>query len=363
MCTQYVRSMRKQTVKNMYKFRDAGIQRNCNQCGLVIDTRKCKVNPISSPLTAKRVNSSSSVPGAPEGLDEETKKCLQMDVDTVGRNLALLKIGTVTGEAFKDLASKYCPVFRFDTAEMYFPESFNTYVQNASLVNAKFIIPEFAIEPRSDYIVKSKYAFDATSPVYTHIRHLKIKNHDMLAISYFLFYAYNGSSSVTMLPDILSRVMKVGEHEADLEKVVVYVDHKSGKVERIYFGRHSLTDGELRENDHIDRIRFYTPFGEQATQRPVVYVAKNSHGMYPHPGKNYLKGYMTYDTFDGKGRTFSGQVVSISDGLKGSENASDDAQMMVNFSGKLGSTGVDNIVANIMNYIKYEGEVLYEKYI
>ena len=121
-------------------------------------------------------------------------------------------------------------------------------------------------------------------------------------LSYFLFFAYNG-------PKMVLGVSPVGEHEADLEQFEVYIlpDQKSVG----FYGLSSHGDLTLYDVDPgiLDRLSslgiashrnntktvkesvdLTKKLQRNASGRPIVYAAVNSHALYHAPG-SYIRFY------------------------------------------------------------------------
>lgn len=85
-----------------------------------------------------------------------------------------------------------------------------------------------------------------------------------------IFYGYNSAY-----------IFGIGDHEADIEDFVIHYS-MDGSIIRIYAGCHGTVDGEWRhaKDVHID----------YATKRPILFIAKGSHGIYFEP-KKYFRFY------------------------------------------------------------------------
>ena len=184
-----------------------------------------------------------------------------------------------------DLVARYIPAFWFHRDELNLPVAYPDLLLKSQLATpeGKIVMqltpdkktPEQYLTEVVDYslvhpcrlaVPKSLFPGSLDSPVYAWVR----ETPDLYAVSYTVVFAYNG-------PTVLGLI---GAHTTDIEHVTVRVNRKTLEVRDVYFGAHGTNDGVWRKKGEFQEYH----------SRPVVYVAKTSHAMYPEPG-TYVFGY------------------------------------------------------------------------
>lgn len=142
-----------------------------------------------------------------------------------------------------------------------------------------------------DYFVKKflpVFIFDSNEKIpheeiifYTHW-----ENNGKNYISYYIMFPLNGE--ISKCPCIISSI-----HKHDVEWVTVCFS--SDRIEWIYFFAH----GSQGQYVYSDDIHYY-----RQTNRPIVYVALNSHALYPRPGTKIRCIGLANDNADGNGKVW-----------------------------------------------------------
>jgi len=238
-----------------------------------------------------------------------------------------------TLDLFESLARQFAPRFVFHEEERFHPSSVELYLKYAKYVQRNPKIPgvedphEFHMqvfpvaegklrayeESKYDYIEYTVPPDEAqaadlaegtmsTAPVYAHVKSLPIfgkdkdkdgnlkvigsvgdASYNLIDISYWLFYPYNGPARFNLAEPISLGVnfRNFGTHQADWEHVTVRVlrDSKGAHLMGVYFSQHS--SGAWLTLDEFEM----TPDG-----RPVVYVSENGHACWPSPGDHATPG-------------------------------------------------------------------------
>lgn len=167
------------------------------------------------------------------------------------------------------LLYKFRPILWFHHNEEYYPTRFENYITNCKIIYNKDLlytnptISEFnyTIDNYKNNLITlkpNKINEDKQITVYCHCREYD-EYYDLL---YIFFYIYND----------FNRCLCVhGNHDADLEHITVRVNKKYEKIEKIYFGAHGYNDGIVVSSNRL----------ETSQDRPIIYIAKGSHAIYP----------------------------------------------------------------------------------
>jgi hypothetical protein len=229
------------------------------------------------------------------------------------------------------LIHRFCPILRHDSRERYFPSTFSYYVKHSALLyrmpkdkGGRFvtIVPEGKLNMhtllacthngessdrrRNDPVmIHSRTGFhfkpnrkirggcgaDAAImrdvPLYADFRY-DVYSH-MYEIRYMFFYPYNG-------PGTIFGMKEVGAHDADLEHCTVRLSPHTLKMHSMYFGAHGYVDGTWCDAKDVER-------DAKEPTRPVCYVARGFHGVYPHAGNHKRISRLLFlrDYYDGAG--------------------------------------------------------------
>ena len=184
----------------------------------------------------------------------------------------------------EELLKTYQPVLYLHEKEEISPMSFENYIKDCELYsNDKLLLKTHTItlplnktfnncsNKQLNYkgiYVKPQQNVINSIPIYGKV----IKNSEYIDIIYMFFYPYNKGYKIF-------KFFNVGQHQADLEYVIVRVNIKSKLIDKIYYSAHSDEDQIYNYNDInfiVDRIT------------PIIYVAKNSHANYNKP-KTYCR--------------------------------------------------------------------------
>jgi len=150
-------------------------------------------------------------------------------------------------------------------------------------------------------------------PVYVKVK----ERDDIYEILYVVYFTYSGPFSMLGL--------KYGHHDSDLEHVSVRICKKTGKLIGVYYSYHS--EGLWKSADEV----------EMENGHPVVYVAKSSHGFYPHRGTHFRIFGFANDKMN-NGRHWMPERVIRVDGGNGTE-----IPYWMSYRGQLSMAGIDSL--------------------
>eukprot|EP01043_Picozoa_sp_COSAG02_P055593 COSAG02_NODE_6468_length_3553_cov_2.112044_7_plen_367_part_00 len=212
------------------------------------------------------------------------------------------------------IAQRYTPVFWLHPDDIYRPQEFRRYLKHCELWFHGPDAPELILERgevSAAAMLKSRSATGAPAscglnddgrirtdkrwhlkcdpryhygastaelsrvPVYTFVRDTELDGEACHAITYVTFYPYNGPYKVG---GMCCRML-AGGHEADVEHVTMLVSKERNILLAVWFNAHHADQGQLVPAAEVEMMDF--PDGRSA---PVVYVAQNGHGHYPHEG-------------------------------------------------------------------------------
>lgn len=112
------------------------------------------------------------------------------------------------------------------------------------------------------------------------------RENDNVVLQFWCFYAWQGSIVIAQGLDYFLR--DIGYHEGDWEHVNIYLSKTDSteigyEISQIFFARHQQKKGDLvkKGSSLLKLVNNDLQEDKQGTH-PVVYVAKNSHGVYPN---------------------------------------------------------------------------------
>ena len=227
-----------------------------------------------------------------------------------------------------DLLKKYNPVFVFNTSEEYWPCSVEYVMENSQLYNDdKKILEEGQV---TSNILASNIGnhLNINSRIYPgspldkiHLKHniplyCKVNtNEQFIDLIYIVFFAYNGPFNVLGF--------NTGEHQADIEHVVIRLSAETKKPIAIFFSAHGIQDGVWVKYEQVQKYNHY----------PVVYVAKFSHAMYPKASTWYRIFFLANDHTDDGVHWLSNNLVVLTE----------DNPVWVKYTGTWGIDSVTNM--------------------
>ena len=177
-------------------------------------------------------------------------------------------------EILNEIVLSYKPIFVFSKKEKYYPCSVEYITQHSQLFKNNVRVKDFGTITKEDLcdntgdqikVHNEYYSGDLNhAPVYYFIR----TSNKFIDIVFFLFFAYNPPYSVLGV--------KIGEHDSDIEHVVVRVDTDTHEIVAMYYSSHGNEGKWVMKRD----IKF-------VNTNPIVYVAKGSHAMYHDEGTHF----------------------------------------------------------------------------
>ena len=271
------------------------------------------------------------------------RRWLRWQVGPKLRDLQVRSVCVLPAPVMEAMAQRFCPLFWLDKDEEYYPSSFTDYLPHCELwyqhdrvlcegqVTLQTLLgqhgppgaeapshgqfhPDGRIIPNENWHLKcnpkAHYgcgsrddgAGDVRVPVYAHITDDEVLNEPVFAISYVMFFPYNGACLVPI--DEKGHVNSLqGGHEADVEHVRIHVSKTTNLVHSVFFSAHRERDGCLKLVNAV----------EMREGRVVVYVARNGHGAYPSPGVKHRLFFMANDHCSAGRRWDPGSVVLLPD--------------------------------------------------
>ncbi len=189
-----------------------------------------------------------------------------------------------------ELADKHTPIFVFDKNEEYYPCSIEYLIQNSDLYKDDQLIGPSTIYSMKDgnkYIFKGDKNGDLNNtPLYYFHR----VSEQWIDIVYVLYFAFSG-------PLHLFNILKLSEtsHPYGIEHVILRFNKNNLSLNSVYFSAHS-DEGKWVDYHHLHVIHT-----EHKTS-PLIYIARNTHAMYPSSGTHYrLCGILNDYTYFGNG--------------------------------------------------------------
>lgn len=193
----------------------------------------------------------------------------------------------------------YMPIFVFHRNESILPMNIEGYINKCDiypLLNNNYILSSELIhnlthtvitsEETSKYTLRLKDEYRSyyhNQPTISNInisRYLEnipvyVKTQitsNYLYIIYILFYPYN--------PPITIAGFDIGAHDSDIEHITIKININDHQITSIYYSAHTNSEGLWATSKQITKIG----------SRPVIYIAKGSHGMYNKKGYYYRFG-------------------------------------------------------------------------
>ena len=136
-------------------------------------------------------------------------------------------------------------------------------------------------------------------PLYYHWKTVAFMNKKWDALYYSLFWTVNPGYSIGCF--------KVGDHPADVERLVILFDQRSKEPMWVYFGAHGKGEGVWKK---YSECRF------DKEGRLKVYVSPYSHGLYPAPGIYYRIFGLANDVCDESGEKWVPMLDDFQHSLK-----------------------------------------------
>jgi hypothetical protein len=178
------------------------------------------------------------------------------------------------------LIRKFLPVFFFHTLETYMPSSMEYALENSQFYKGDIMVADYGkatpemfannvghrirLDP-SIHIGEFHKKSSDDIPIYVSVKDYPDK--DFYEILYIVYFPYSAPYRILW--------NEVGAHDSDLEHIAVRVSKQYGDLLGVYYSYHS--EGKWCHPNEIEYI----------DNRPVVYVAKGSHGFYPYSGKHW----------------------------------------------------------------------------
>lgn len=236
------------------------------------------------------------------------------------------------------LVEQHAPVLYFHRDEQYFTSSIEYYLDNSDVkLNEEVIL--------SSPGQRELYDFSKTNPdanlASIHPREYHIKNGDLqntvsyviikhaetaIYITYIYFFPYNGAYNVL-------GCIKAGAHDADIEHFTIEINPNTLRPLRYYFSNHGYQEGG-----------WYYPYEiEYENSKPVVYVAKYSHGLFYKPGVVIRIGGFANDVMN-KGTKLEPQNYNRVIIEKEDSMFFDDSRSWIYYPGQWAPTGIRGVV-------------------
>jgi hypothetical protein len=145
-----------------------------------------------------------------------------------------------------------------------------------------------------------------------------------LDIYYFTLYPFNEGKAILDL-------QRTGDHQGDLEVVIVELDKMSMQPLRVFYGSHATEDGKWKNFDKIELFN---------GTHPVVYIARGGHGHYDQPGVAFRYFGFANDFLD-KGYFWDPKVNYLK--YKDNPAYNDITDGWMYYTGLFGKDGITNI--------------------
>lgn len=168
-----------------------------------------------------------------------------------------------------------------------------------------------------------------TTPLYV----LTSEADGKIYIEYLYFYGFNGPFDIGPIQGASEKVLTDLRdlHESDLEHITIELDKNTKQLTRIYYGSHGSNEGFWLDAK--------SPLIEWDGTHPIVYVAKNSHALYPKQG-TYVRIFGMANDVTTRGQLWKAKLIRV----YRDEDPRFDPKTMgwLYFSGKLGAHGIDS---------------------
>ena len=229
----------------------------------------------------------------------------------------------------QDLFKKYQPLVYLHDEEEVSPISFENYILECELYsNDKLLLEKNNVKIPLDNNINSyshkqlNYIGKYTKPNRYTINYIPIygkiiKHLEYIDIVYMFFYPYNKGYKIL-------GCFSAGEHQADLEYVIIRINKSSQLIDKIFYSAHG----------DEDQVYSYTDIDFIVNRKtPIVYVAKNSHANYNKPGT-----YCRIFGFANDVTTDENMIVWKSENIVDLDEHTD----LLSYDGKLGFDAVDS---------------------
>lgn len=246
-------------------------------------------------------------------------------------------------EGIFSLIDKYAPIVYLHSEEIYLPMTNEEYLLNKHtrlMCKPKSNGEAFTVLSREDVSMDALYNFKGnekcnyyfeiddcirfgSNPVYNRKRNGTLatpayvksfedpKYPHSIYLSFAFFYGFHGANDIhEPLTGQCKLVLKgdslsiQGAHEGDLKHIVMEIDKKSKKIKRILYDRHGTGEGNWLAANH--------PAVEYEGTRPILYAAKDSHGLYPKTG-TYVRLYGFGNDFTNRGIRWEPRWIRVYD--------------------------------------------------
>lgn len=246
---------------------------------------------------------------------------------------------TIQQFVYDELLIKYSPILYFKKDEKYFPIDVEFYLKNGKLIDNN---QEISLNPTikdlynysqskypnligltnifislpDQYLVGLK---DLSAPVYCFYK----ETENTIDLYYCILYAYNEGKNILKL-------VRSGDHEGDLEVLIVELDKTSLNINRLYLGAHGTEDGRWVKKNEI----------EFEDNHPILYVAKGGHGMYGKAGFAFRYGGLANDFFS---KDIKWKPIPLILRLKDQNGFNIERDGWIYFAGRWGDDGISSI--------------------
>ncbi len=204
-----------------------------------------------------------------------------------------------------DLLNSIRPIFWFHRKEAFFPQEVEKMIQSAEVwtPTEKVLSLQEEKEPVQRLLRYSNgYSLKHTelegsldAPVYARVDR---RDPQFIRVVFFLIFPFNGNLNVCGTPSC--GCISAGAHQGDLERVTFLLDPTTYKISKVYFGAHGSKDGLWLNGEDI----------EYQDESPVIYVAWNSHALYPH-AKTWFRYFGTVNDYTEKGQLWIPRIIQI----------------------------------------------------
>lgn len=203
-----------------------------------------------------------------------------------------------------DVLKRFAPVFHLHPQEEFFPCSVDRFLAGAELLDAHTGQTELSppltsaslyqfsrrnqnstdafclhlLDDSTDCIRSGNKSSWKSVPVYGRIVR---RSDNTWVLTYTLFFGHHGP------PSYLGFEQTSASHDADFQYVIVHVDRLSQTVRRVFFGRDGTEGSGIWRSPQTQGCSLF-----QRTHTHV-YVALNTHGLYPKPAiypRHFLMG-------------------------------------------------------------------------
>ncbi len=197
-----------------------------------------------------------------------------------------------------------------------------------------------------DLIVKNKNNTIYKTPIYAFYSE---EENGLAYIQYCFFYGYNGTYGVHIpYAGLLSyiNIYKAGAHPIDLEHLTLEFEKSDGNysLRRLGFDAHG--SGEMKWRNVDDKELQFEHFKEEDLTKPathpVVFIAKNGHGVYPPPAGTWLRICGQANDICAKGERWEPLVTRLE--VPVSPHFNPETMGISAFQGDLGNDGVGGFI-------------------